>query len=251
MSAIQAADVPTLNQNTTGSAGSVANTLTIGTGLSGTSYNGSSAVTIANTGVTSLTTSSGLSTNTSATGAVSVTNTGVTSIVAGTGISISGGTGAVTVTNTSTGATITDDTTTNATRYILFDDITSGSLTSVGVSSTKLFFNPSTGTLTATVHTSNSDERLKENWTNVAPDFIEKLAKVKHGIFSRIDSGNREAGVTAQSLQTVLPESVVEGADGYLSVNYGGAALVAAIELAKQVQELRAEIAILKAKVGE
>ena len=54
MSGIQAADVPTLNQNTTGSAGSVANALTIGTGLSGTSYNGSSAVTIAiaATGVT-------------------------------------------------------------------------------------------------------------------------------------------------------------------------------------------------------
>jgi hypothetical protein len=48
-------------------------TLTIGTGLSGTSYNGSSAVTIA--------------------------NSGVTSIVAGTNISISGGTGAVTITN--------------------------------------------------------------------------------------------------------------------------------------------------------
>ena len=47
MSTIQAGDVPTLNQNTTGSAGSVANTLTIGTGLSGTSYNGSSAVTVA------------------------------------------------------------------------------------------------------------------------------------------------------------------------------------------------------------
>jgi hypothetical protein len=48
-------------------------TLTIGTGLSGTSYNGSGAVTIA--------------------------NSGVTSIVAGTNISISGGTGAVTITN--------------------------------------------------------------------------------------------------------------------------------------------------------
>jgi hypothetical protein len=52
--AIVAADVPTLNQNTTGSAGSVANALTISTGLSGTSYNGSAATTIAlaNTAVT-------------------------------------------------------------------------------------------------------------------------------------------------------------------------------------------------------
>jgi hypothetical protein len=38
---------PLLNQNTTGQAGSVANALTIGTGLSGISYNGSAPITIA------------------------------------------------------------------------------------------------------------------------------------------------------------------------------------------------------------
>jgi hypothetical protein len=53
--AVVAADIPTLNQNTTGTAGSVANALTIGTGLGGTSYNGSAPITITNTGVTSLT----------------------------------------------------------------------------------------------------------------------------------------------------------------------------------------------------
>ena len=47
--ALVAADIPTLNQNTTGSAGSLVNALTIGTGLGGVSYNGSSAVTITNT----------------------------------------------------------------------------------------------------------------------------------------------------------------------------------------------------------
>lgn len=46
MSAIQAADVPTLNQATTGQAGSVANALTISSPLSGSSYNGSAAVSI-------------------------------------------------------------------------------------------------------------------------------------------------------------------------------------------------------------
>ena len=53
MSTIQAADVPTLNQSTTGSAGSVANALTAGTGItfsSGTTYNGSAAITINSTG---------------------------------------------------------------------------------------------------------------------------------------------------------------------------------------------------------
>jgi len=43
------------------------------------------------------------------------------------------------------GITITDDTTTNATRYITFTSATSGSITGANVSSTKLAFNPSTG----------------------------------------------------------------------------------------------------------
>jgi hypothetical protein len=76
-------------------------TLTIGTGLSGTSYNGSGAVTIANTGVTSNVAGTGITVS-GATGAVTITNSGVTSIVAGTGISINQGTGAVTVTNSIT-----------------------------------------------------------------------------------------------------------------------------------------------------
>lgn len=53
MSTIQAADVPTLNQNTTGSAGRVANALTAGTNITfstGTTYDGSTAITINATG---------------------------------------------------------------------------------------------------------------------------------------------------------------------------------------------------------
>jgi hypothetical protein len=71
-----------------------------GTGI--TASNPTGEVIIANTGVTSFTSSAGLSTNTSATGAVSVTNTGVTSIIAGTGIAVSSATGAVTVSQSST-----------------------------------------------------------------------------------------------------------------------------------------------------
>lgn len=49
-----------------------------------------------------------------------------------------------------TGLSITDDTTTNATRYITFTSATSGNITTENVSSTKLQYNPSTGALSAT-----------------------------------------------------------------------------------------------------
>jgi hypothetical protein len=48
------------------------------------------------------------------------------------------------------GLAITDDTTTNATRYLAFTSATTGSITGANVSSTKLGFNPSTGVLSVT-----------------------------------------------------------------------------------------------------
>jgi hypothetical protein len=63
-------------------------------------------------------------------------------------LTVSGG--VPTWSNTSSATTITDDTTTNATRYINFTSATSGSLTNIGTSSTKLQYNPSTGALTST-----------------------------------------------------------------------------------------------------
>jgi hypothetical protein len=50
----------------------------------------------------------------------------------------------------SAGSNITDDTTTNATHYPLFSASNSGALSAVETSSTKLTYNPSTGTFSAT-----------------------------------------------------------------------------------------------------
>jgi hypothetical protein len=47
------------------------------------------------------------------------------------------------------GITIADDTTTNATRYLVFTSATTGTVTTQNVSSTKLKYNPSTGAFTA------------------------------------------------------------------------------------------------------
>jgi hypothetical protein len=63
----------------------------------------------------------------------------------------SNGTSAPTWVTPTAYATVTDDTTTNATRYPLFANQTTGNLTTEFVSSTKLQYNPSTGTLTSTV----------------------------------------------------------------------------------------------------
>ena len=65
----------------------------------------------------------------------------------------SNGTSAPTWTTPTAYATVTDDTTTNATRYPLFAATTAGNLTTEYVSSTKYQFNPSTGVLTATSFT--------------------------------------------------------------------------------------------------
>ena len=129
MSTIQTADVPTLNQNTTGTAANV-------TGV----------VAIANGGTNS-------SSATPTAGAVPYgTGTAYAFTLAGTSgqVLTSAGAGAPTWATPANYATVTDDTTTNATRYPLFAAVTTGDLTAEFTSSTRLQFNPSTGALTTT-----------------------------------------------------------------------------------------------------
>ena len=94
--------------------------------------------------------------------------------------------------------------------------------------------------------TAYSDERLKKNWAGLPSDFIERLAQVKSGTYERIDKNLKQVGVSAQSLNDLMPEAVITDPDGTLSVAYGNAALAAAIELAKEIVILRAEIKQLK-----
>jgi hypothetical protein len=92
----------------------------------------------------------------------------------------------------------------------------------------------------------NSDERLKQNWRDLPSDFLERLAEVKMGIYDRKDTGDTQAGVSAQSMRALLSPTVREGTDGMLSVAYGNAALVAAVELAREVVLLRRELNEMK-----
>jgi hypothetical protein len=94
--------------------------------------------------------------------------------------------------------------------------------------------------------TSSSDESLKTDWSDVIYDFVEQLAKVKSGVYKRVDTGEIQAGVGAQSLAGVLPQVVKLDENGLMSVAYGQAAMVSAVELAKQIVELKKEIEALK-----
>lgn len=141
---------------------------------------------------------------------------------------------------------IAADTTTATTFYVPYASATTGN---VALKGTRLTVTPSTGDFTAAGNvTAYSDERLKTNWRDLDPAIVSALAGVKVGIYERTDTEATQVGVSAQSLQKVLPEAVNANEEGMLSVAYGNAALAAAVMLARKVEELEARLAALEAK---
>jgi hypothetical protein len=105
------------------------------------------------------------------------------------------------------------------------------------------------GTFTAGVITETSDERKKKSWQRLPNDFIRKLAGIrKAGLFTWKRGGARGLGVGAQSLEAMLPEAVHTDEKGAKTVQYGAAALVASVELARAVVDLQARIVKLEAR---
>ena len=140
------------------------------------------------------------------------------------------------------GATITDDVATNTTQYIGMSRITSGSWTSAYTASSKLYFNPSTGTTYSTVFQSLSDENKKTNINNItnALDIVENINGVT---FDWKESGLPSAGLIAQDVEKYLPE-LVSDSEGTKSLNYNGVIGV----LVEAIKELSEKIRVLEAK---
>lgn len=137
--ALVAADVPTLNQNTTGQAGSVANAVTFtntGGAAAGATFNGSAAVTV---DYSTLGAPKADGTGASGTWSININGNAATATSA---------TSAANATN-ATNFAVTDDTNTDATMYPVWVTANTGNLPA-RVTSSKLSFNPSTGALTAT-----------------------------------------------------------------------------------------------------
>ena len=139
----------------------------------------------------------------------------------------------------SAGSTVADDTSTDETFFPVFTQQTSGTITDSKVSTTKLTFNPSTGTLTATDINSTSDINLK---TNIRPieNPLDKVLQINGVEFDWKDNQQSSMGVIAQEIEKVFP-SLVKTAENK-SVNYNGlvGVLIEAVkEQQKQIEELK------------
>jgi hypothetical protein len=102
--------------------------------------------------------------------------------------------------------------------------------------------------------TAYSDERLKKDWADLPKNYVEQLAKIKVGTYTRIDGEKlRQVGVSAQSLKPLLPEAVIEATDDFktLSVAYGNAAMASAVELAKEVVTLKEQLNIVMERLKQ
>lgn len=83
------------------------------------------------------------------------------------------------------------------------------------------------GAVLAPSFTESSDERLKDFKEDIKLDF-EALKKLPKKYFEWIEKpGKLELGTSAQEVQKLYPEIVLEDKDGYLSVDYGKLSVVA------------------------
>jgi len=137
---------------------------------------------------------------------------------------------------------VSDNPSTNSEYYITFASAV-GLTSSVGVTTTKLTFNPSAGRITAVDFNSTSDQRLKENIQSLS-NSIEILNKINPVEFSWKDTKEKSYGVVAQELENILPE-LVKDREEYKSVSY--IPLIAL--LIDSIKEHQKQIDILKLKI--
>jgi len=174
-----------------------------------------------------------------------IANTADTTVtfVAGSGMTITTSGTANTITFAASGGggsiSITDDTSNTGTYYPLLGTVTTGTLSTANTSSTKLYYQPSTGILNATTFNSLSDESRKTD-INIIPNSLNIVENLNGVTFKWIENGLPSAGLIAQDVEKYLPQLISDGENGK-TLNYDGVigVLVEAIkELSQRVKYL-------------
>jgi len=189
--------------------------------------------TLANTDYTTITVTSGVYGNATFVPVITLGANGRVIAVTNTAISSGGG----------GGATITDDTTSSGTRYITMTTQTSGSQSIANTSTTKLYFQPSTGTLSSTIFSSLSDETKKTN-INVISNSLNVTENIRGVTFDWTDGTGSSAGLIAQDVEKYLPQLIHIDENGTKALNYNGVigVLVEAVkELSERVKQLESK----------
>lgn len=109
---------------------------------------------------------------------------------------------------------ISDQLISASTFYPLFTTATSGPASTVSVATSKMTFQPSTGTLTVTSITESSSRALKMN-INPIDNALDAILKLKGVTYDRKDgSTQNEAGLIAEQVNKILPNIVSKDAKG-------------------------------------
>ena len=209
---IDAARIPTLNQNTSGTAGGLSGTPNITVGAVVSEH-------IANSGVT---TSTG----------------GFVGNLTGTASNATSATSATTATN-ATNITLADESS-DSTCFPVFATAATGNQ-APKTDSSALTYDASTGSLSSTDFNSTSDINLKKD-IEIITNANEILNQINGVNFTWVKSNKPSIGIIAQEIEKVLPQLVTERTDtGTKSVNYNGliGVLIEAVkELSQRVEEL-------------
>lgn len=124
--------------------------------------------------------------------------------------------------NTTIGIGVSNDTSSNSTTfYPLLSSDATGIVYKANVSSTKLYFNPNSGTLYVTTLTQLSDEQVKTNIINIT-DATTKIISLNAIEFNWVENGIKSSGFIAQDIEAIFPHLVSTSDLGIKSINYAG-----------------------------
>ena len=141
-----------------------------------------------------------------------------------------------------TGATLNANNTDTQTFYPAMSNNITGSWSNAVISTSKFYFVPSTGTLSATIFTSLSDQTAKTN-IQIITNATETVKQIDGVSFNWKDNNKKSYGVIAQNIEKILPDLVEENS-GVKSVNYLGIIGF----LIEAVKELDARLNVLESK---